>query len=120
MSVTFEHVVFDCTDPLAQAEFWAGVLERPVDDGSTPHFATVGMPRRGEGPMPVFMFVAVPEERAGKNRLHVDLGSTDRAAEVDRLVALGASPVGDFDEYGARWTTLADPEGNVFDVAQAG
>ena len=119
MSVTFAHVVFDCADPLAQAGFWSGVLERPVDEGSTEHFATVGMPTRGEGPMPVFMFIAVPEERTGTNRLHVDLGSADLAAEVDRIVALGATHVGDFDEYGARWTTLADPEGNLFDVAQS-
>ena len=46
MSVTFEHVVFDCADPLALARFWAEVLERPLDEGSTAHFATVGMPTR--------------------------------------------------------------------------
>ena len=118
MSITFEHVVFDCADAAALAGFWAGVLERPVDDEASEHFATVGMPTRGQGPVPVFMFIAVPEERAGKNRLHVDLGAADREAEVARVVALGATHVGDFDEYGARWTTLADPEGNVFDVAQ--
>jgi hypothetical protein len=26
--------------------------------------------------------------------------------------------VGEFDEYGAHWVTLADPEGNVFDLAE--
>ena len=36
---------------------------------------------------------------------------------VDRLVAIGATKVGEFDEYGAHWITLSDPEGNVFDVA---
>jgi len=49
----------------------------------------------------------------------VDLASEDRRAEVERAVAAGATRVGDFDEYGTVWTTLRDPEGNVFDIAQA-
>jgi hypothetical protein len=31
-------------------------------------------------------------------------------------VALGAIKIGDFDQYGTQWTTLTDPEGNVFDI----
>jgi predicted enzyme related to lactoylglutathione lyase len=64
------------------------------------------------------MFLAVPELRQGKNRLHVDLTTADLPAAVDRAVSLGASKVGDFNEYGTTWTTLTDPEGNVFDIAQ--
>ena len=64
------------------------------------------------------MFIQVPEERAAKNRLHLDLASADWSAEVDRVVGLGAKRVGEFDEYGAHWVTLADPEGNVFDLAE--
>ena len=37
-------------------------------------------------------------------------------AEVERAVSLGATKVADFNEYGATWTTLTDPEGNIFDV----
>ena len=62
------------------------------------------------------MFLAVPEPRQGKNRVHLDLVSTDRQAAVERALGLGATKVGEFDEYGTQWTTLADPEGNVFDV----
>ena len=62
------------------------------------------------------MFIAVPEPRQGKNRVHLDLVSTDRQAVVERALSLGATKVGEFDEYGTQWTTLADPEGNVFDV----
>ena len=36
--------------------------------------------------------------------------------EVERLLALGAHRLGGFVEGGARWVTLADPEGNEFDV----
>lgn len=119
MSVTFAHVVFDAHDPAALAAFWSGVVERPVDDGASPFFATVGMAERGRSPVPTLMFLAVGDPTPGKNRVHLDLASADRAAEVARVVALGATHVGDFDEYGAVWTTLADPEGNLFDIAQA-
>jgi len=35
---------------------------------------------------------------------------------VDRLVSLGATRLGDFDEAGYRWTKLADPDGNELDL----
>jgi predicted enzyme related to lactoylglutathione lyase len=45
-----------------------------------------------------------------KNRLHLDLAADDAAAEVARLVGLGARAVRDF----PGWVQLADPEGNEF------
>jgi hypothetical protein len=117
MSLSTAHIVFDCADAPGLAAFWSAALERPVDPGSNPYFATVG--RTGTPPLSVvYMFIAVPDERLGKNRLHVDLVAGDRTTEVTRLGGLGAQHVGDFDEYGTRWTTLADPEGNLFDVAE--
>jgi hypothetical protein len=35
---------------------------------------------------------------------------------VERAISLGATKVAEFDEYGTRWTTMTDPEGNVFDI----
>ena len=32
------------------------------------------------------------------------------------MLALGATRIADFDQDGERWTTLADPEGNEFDI----
>lgn len=117
MSVTVEHIVFDTGNALRIAKFWSEILEREVDPGANEFFATVG--RAGDSALqPVFMFLQVPEEKASKNRLHVDLASVDRAAEVQRAVAAGATHVGDFDEYGTAWTTLRDPDGNLFDIAQ--
>jgi len=116
MSLSTEHIVFDCADAARLAEFWGALLERPVDPGAAAFFATVG--RESEPPLsPLYMFLQVPEERTGKNRLHVDLVGEDLPAQVARAVSLGARHVGDFDEYGTIWTTLADPEGNLFDVA---
>jgi predicted enzyme related to lactoylglutathione lyase len=114
MPITLEHVVFDCTDAAALAGFWAQVLETEVDAEANQFFATVN--KGGEGA--ALMFIQVPEERAGKNRLHIDFATTGWAAEVDRIVGLGAKRVGEFDEFGAHWVTLADPEGNVFDLAE--
>lgn len=41
-----------------------------------------------------------------------------RNAGVERLLALGATKVHDKDEWGVNWTTLLDPEGNEFCVAE--
>ena len=94
------------------------LLESPAraarDDGANQYFAVI--PRSEDGAFPALMFLAVPEPRQGKNRLHLDLVSADRTAAVERAVQLGARKVGEFDEYGTQWTTLADPEGNVFDI----
>jgi predicted enzyme related to lactoylglutathione lyase len=114
MSISLEHVTFDCGDAATLAGFWAQVVGKLVDDGGDHFFASVGKETDG----PALMFTQVPQERAGKNRLHLDLASADRAAEVDRVVGRGAKRVGEFDEYGAHWVTLADPEGYVFDLAE--
>ena len=96
------------------AAFWSALLERPVTDGANQFYAVI--PASEDRTFPALMFLAVPEPRHGKNRLHLDLVATDIQAEVERAVALGATKVADFDEYGTKWTTLADPEGNVFDI----
>jgi hypothetical protein len=114
-SLTLGYVTFDSADAGRLATFWSGVLRRPVDDGASDQFATVGA--TGDDPLhPAFMFVQVPEPKVGKNRVHVDLLAADWRAEVDRVVELGATKIGDFDESGAVWATLADTEGNLFDI----
>ncbi len=114
MPITLENIVFDSADAKALATFWAGVLSTDVDADGNQFFATVN--RSADGP--TLMFLQVPEPRNGKNRLHVDLATADWSAEVDRLVGLGAKRLGEHDEYGTHWITLADPEGNVFDLAE--
>jgi hypothetical protein len=74
---------------------------------------------RGAGRGRRILFQAVPEPKTVKNRVHLDLlvGPEDHDAEVERLVALGASVVGVHDGEEGRWTLLVDPEGNEFDVS---
>jgi Glyoxalase-like domain len=113
-TLTLGQIVVDAADAAAIAGFWSRLLDRPLVDGANQYFAVV--PPAADGSTPALMFLAVPEPPAGKNRLHLDLVSPDQPAEVERAVGLGATRIGDFDEYGTRWTTLADPEGNVFDI----
>jgi predicted enzyme related to lactoylglutathione lyase len=115
MSISIEQVTFDCDNPHGLAAFWADVLGRNVDDDGNEFVATVG--KSGDHGMPL-MFIKVPEGRNGKNRIHLDLATKDWSAEVDRLVGLGAKRLDEYDEYAVHWITFADPEGNLFDLAE--
>jgi predicted enzyme related to lactoylglutathione lyase len=118
MPVTLYALTTDCANAARLAEFWAAVLDRPVDEDATDDFASIGMaaaPQAG----PVWAFNRVPEGKAVKNRVHPDLVAADLNAEASRIVALGANKKAEYDEGGYRWITLTDPEGNEFDVMAA-
>gem|GEM_PF-1647219 len=68
---------------------------------------------------PGILFLPVDEPKPAKNRLHIDLRPDDQAAEVERLIALGAKRV-DIGQGDASWVVLADPEGNEFCVLSNG
>ncbi|MER7000802.1 VOC family protein [Streptomyces sp. NPDC000410] len=112
MAVRMYHLIVDAHDMPAQARFWCRVLDWKVlleaDD-----VVVIGA---DETTMPGMCFVPVPERKTVKNRLHIDLAPDDQAAEVERIIALGArrADVGQGDE--ADWVVLADPEGNEFCV----
>lgn len=107
-------ITIDCTDVAKVAGFWSAALELPIDPGASEFFATLN----ADGVGPARFFVRVPEPKSVKNRMHADYHSPDRASEVERLVGLGAAVLADHNEWGARWTVLADPEGNEFCIAQ--
>ena len=81
-------LVLDSTDPAALAEFWASALHYRRRDAVEQYEVLV--PTEGEGPALLIQGVAEPKQ--GKNRMHLDLHVPDVAAEVERLVALGARP----------------------------
>lgn len=116
MAASLVAVVVDCADPRAQAEFWGKVLDADVVERNAAEFLVSD---RSGLTTPVY-FMAVPEPRVGKNRLHLDV-ITEGAleAEVDRLVGLGARLVEfrkdpETMENPDTWAVLEDPEGNVF------
>jgi hypothetical protein len=65
---------------------------------------------------PRLAFHRVQEPKSVKNRLHLDLITTDFVAGTQRLRGLGARRIHEVEQGGARWTTFADIEGNEFDV----
>lgn len=123
MTVQLANITFDCADAATLAAFWSAAIDRPVDEGASEHFASIGMARSDTDAGPArpvtWLFCGVPEGKTAKNRMHLDLTAEDRGAEVLRLVGLGATHLTDVDEWGHQWAVLQDPEGNEFCVAQA-
>jgi hypothetical protein len=110
MALTIDCLGFDCADPAALAAFWAEVLNYKNLPSDDPDEAAVE-PKHGKGE-PI-LFLRVPEGKTVKNRLHLDLRPDDQAAEVERVMALGATKV-DIGQGKQTWVVLADPEGNEF------
>jgi predicted enzyme related to lactoylglutathione lyase len=109
------NITFDCEDVLKLAGFWSAVLGRPLDQGGSEFFASIGG-TEGERREPAWYFNKVPEPRRAKNRVHVDLVDPGPDA-VDEMVKLGATVVGEHRIPGHGWTVMQDPEGNEFCVA---
>jgi predicted enzyme related to lactoylglutathione lyase len=112
--LTLGMISFDCGDAAALAAFWSGVLERPVDDGATAEYATIGF----AGDEPTWMFVHSDDPGSGRNRLMLDLGGgEDWREQTDRVEALGARRVAEHEVSGvARWVEFRDPEDNTFRI----
>ncbi len=117
MSIRIQCLCIDATDPAGLAFFWEAALgwRRTYDKDEQ----VVLEPPEGsqeEGIVPDLLFLRVPEDKAGKNRLHVDLRPDDQAAEVMRLEGLGARRIGVGQGPDANWVVMADPAGNEFCV----
>jgi hypothetical protein len=138
-------VTFDCADPAALAAFWRQALG--YVDGSPPagfaswpeYLERVGVPEEEwddgafiEDPQalgPSISFLKVPESKAAKNRVHLDIQAGGGRGEpwavrwprvteaVERLSAAGATVIREVMQDGIPdHVTLADPEGNEFCV----
>jgi predicted enzyme related to lactoylglutathione lyase len=99
--------VIDCkTDDLdVAARFWGGALgyeiERDPDDD---RYATIAAP----GDQPKMLLQAVDHD----SRIHLDIETDDKEAEVKRLKALGAKVV----KKMPRWIVMEAPTGHRFCV----
>jgi predicted enzyme related to lactoylglutathione lyase len=119
MTVSVMALSVDCADPEKVAGFWAAVLGRDVSPGATADGARIAAAEAGAA-VPLLLFHRVPEPKTVKNRLHLDLATTDAAGQTEWLIGLGAKVLHVFEEDGRhRWTTFADPEGNEFDLVSA-
>jgi hypothetical protein len=126
------NITFACSEPVQLAEFWAAALgyrhlelppevmepiQREIDAGILDPTAWA-MLVSPDGAGPRLLFQRRPKSAPQDIPIHLDIGVEDRAAEVARLVGLGATEVetkshtiGGFTET---WTVLRDPEGNGF------
>ncbi|MDT5337887.1 MAG: hypothetical protein QOD90_3392 [Mycobacterium sp.] len=112
MTLRFTEVCVDAADIHALGQWWADALGWPsetTEDGDVVLRAATG---------PDWLFLAVPDDKVVKNRIHFDFTPDDQQAEVDRLVGLGARHV-DIGQGDESWVVLADPEGNEFCVLAA-
>lgn len=107
------HLTLDTTDLDRAVTFWAAVLAGEVwkaPDGAIAIVQAAGSPD--------LMIQRVERTAPGKNPIHLDLFTDELGPEVQRLTDLGASEVARFDQWGAVWATLTDPDGYVFDVVE--
>lgn len=102
----------DSVDPLAIAQWWAGVYDVPVQinrGGWTTLSPVPGMP------ILTMDFNAVPEPKTVKNRIHWDVWVTDLQLLLDAGARLLRARDADIE-----WHVLADPEGNEFCAFESG
>jgi predicted enzyme related to lactoylglutathione lyase len=111
-------LVLDCHDPEALASFWAEALGYVILGDVENYVLLVPDGRPG----PKLLLQRVPERKAGKNRMHVDIEVLDIEAVADRLEQQGARRISAHAqaEHGSRWILMADPEGNEFCVCDGG
>src|ERR1700675_413330 len=120
-------IVFDCTDAAPLARFWASALGwsvAPYDEEELDRLPTKGVYDPQDDPsvmvlppedseLPMLLFNEVPESKAGKNRVHLDIaGELPLEEEVDRLTDLGATVRNWAEEDGGVWCVMLDPQGN--------
>lgn len=101
-----------CDGSHAVGVFWSEVLGWPLvwDEGEETAI------RAPDGTGPIISWGGGPElPKLGKNRLHLDIAPVEpggQAAVVDRLLALGATPVDGVAGPDDRHVVLADPDAN--------
>lgn len=106
-------MTIDCADPQRLASFWGRLLDRPLsDEMAGPDWATVGSRHDS---LPRLTFQRVPEPRAGKVRLHLDVTVGDIERARAHIESLGGSWSGERHDYDEGTVLLMhDPEGNEF------
>src|SRR5215210_8249120 len=126
------NITFACAEPVQLAEFWREALgyehietppevqadiDRAIESGELDPSGWA-MLVNPDGTGPRLLFQRRPKSEPSDIPIHLDLASEGRAAEVERLVRLGATvaeersqKIGPYEEV---WTVMKDPAGNGF------
>ena len=115
MSLKFDEICIDARDATALGRWWSQVLDWPHDVDDDGDVVLHAPPGAGVN----WIFIAVPDEKVVKNRIHLDFRPDDQQTEVDRVLALGARRVDVGQSGDESWVVLADPEGNEFCILAA-
>jgi catechol 2,3-dioxygenase-like lactoylglutathione lyase family enzyme len=105
-----------CDGPPEVGYFWSAALGWPLVWDQDEETAI----RAPDGAGPFITWGPPVEPKPAKNRLHLDIAPPDDAdqrAEVDRLVALGATRI-NIDQGDVDWVVMTDPDGNEFCVVR--
>lgn len=124
MTSRVSHTSVDCTNAYRLSEWWKQVLDYVdvADDPNEPgHAECMILSRDGSHRL---LFIEVPEAKARKNRMHLDLQPIKglRDDELTRLLESGAIEIADrrgIHGPGTGWVVLADPEGNEFCILRS-
>ena len=104
-------IVLNVRDARRASSFWSQALGYARrDSGDNPDSTPVLLPRQAAA-----VAVALDEDDRTHLDLHTD-SALEQAAEVERLISLGATRADWAYPEGARFTVLTDPEGNLFCV----
>lgn len=123
------NVTFSCAEPRQLGVFWAEALgwpEEETDEGFLQQLRDAGVDDRElrgvyatrppDGGRPRFLFQRREKSRPASYPIHLDFGTDDREAEVERLERAGASVVETKEGANLTFTILRDPDGNPFCV----
>ncbi len=105
-------IVVDCNDFPRMMAFWQEALHYVPREPAEGDSVVLKDP---QGQCPNLSLNLTSEGPLDEYRLHLDLYSADPEKEVERLLRLGAT-LKRPPERGKDFVTLADPDGNLFDV----
>jgi catechol 2,3-dioxygenase-like lactoylglutathione lyase family enzyme/predicted enzyme related to lactoylglutathione lyase len=120
MALLLAAVVFEATDRVALARFWAAALDWDYHDDEAEGLSSAS---GGDGALRHLEFETSSNEKQSANWMHFDLSSTsveDQRATVERLLDLGARHLDIGQGPDSDHVVMADPEGNEFCVLEPG
>lgn len=107
-----DQVAIDVPAPLWEREttFWAELTGWPLQSTGEPEFLRLAVP----GALPLRILLQRLEDGADAVTGHIDLAATDRTAEVERHLKLGAA----VEHPGRGWVVMAPPAGPTYCITE--
>ena len=106
---TLYEVGIDVEDLDRSAAFWIALLGLRVQSRTDAYLTFEKQSGR-----PIMYLQKVPESKASKTRIHLDIAVKHLETAVARSEALGATRVRPLEEEGERWVVMEDPDANEF------